>query len=118
MTQKSLFSLLSLLPAYFISCTLAKQYPLTGTHAHQTSLYDQVNFTTLFAPSSFDHKSGPVTAWAPNTKVWNGLTTFASAKPLQCFGGSDETYDVAVLGMSDEVTFGDSLCSLNTRCAF
>lgn len=97
MANKALFSLLSLLPAYFISSALAKQYPLAGTEASQTTFYDQVNFTALFAPS-YDPKSGPVSAWAQ--KSFNGITTYAGVKPVSCFGGEDNVaYDVAVLGM-------------------
>ena len=88
------FSLLSLLPAYIGSGALAQQHPLSST---EMSLYNQVNFTSLFAPSSYvDHKNGPVSTW--DVQSW-GLTTFAHTSPLRCFGGDQSTlYDVAVIG--------------------
>lgn len=86
-----MFSLLSLLPAFIASGALATQQVV------ENSFFDQVNFTTLFAPSSFvDHKSGAATAW--DTKTW-GLTSYARTEPLRCFGNDGGAlYDVAVIG--------------------
>lgn len=99
MANKALFSLLSLLPAYFVSSALARQYPLAGTQASQQTFFNEVNFTELFAPS-YDPKSGPVSPWNQKSFTFNGITTFAGAKPVSCFGGDDTPYDVAVLGTS------------------
>ena len=87
-----MFSLLSLLRAFIASGALATQQV-------ESNFFDQVNFTALFAPSSYvDHKSGAVTAW--DAKTW-GLTSYARSEPLRCFGSDGGSlYDVAVIGMS------------------
>ncbi|KAI0774804.1 agmatinase [Trametes elegans] len=53
-----------------------------------------LNFTALFgAPPDKSHRD----AWGPVS--FPGLTTFAGAQPLRCFGADAETlYDVAVVG--------------------
>ncbi|OCH89089.1 agmatinase [Obba rivulosa] len=80
--------------AVILSLTLsvvAQQQRLVGTTL--SSLANQnVNFTHVFAAESVLAES-----WAETS--WNGLTTFARAGPLRCFGVESETpYDVAVLG--------------------
>lgn len=53
---------------------------------------DATNFTKLFSSELVFRET-----WAKDT--WNGLTTFARAQPLRCFGSdADSPYDVAVLG--------------------
>ncbi|GJE87914.1 agmatinase [Phanerochaete sordida] len=82
--------LLALLPAFLLA--RAAQQPLASTPAPAP----EANLTALFAPAA-DAKSGPVHAWSRET--WNGLTSYAHAQPLRCFGADAGTaYDVAVLG--------------------
>ncbi|KAI0345189.1 agmatinase [Trametopsis cervina] len=51
-----------------------------------------INFTDLFTSEVIAPH-----VWAKED--WNGITTFAKAQPLRCFGSdSDTKYDVAVLG--------------------
>ena len=55
---------------------------------------DALNFTELFSAYGGDLSNE---AWSRS--AWNGLTTFAHAPPLRCFGeGAGVPYDVAVLG--------------------
>lgn len=54
---------------------------------------EAVNFTQLFSKEI-------IFADVWHMENWNGLTTYAAAKPLRCFGSDASTkYDVAVLGM-------------------
>ncbi|KAI0693912.1 hypothetical protein BC835DRAFT_1507455 [Cytidiella melzeri] len=51
-----------------------------------------VDFTQLFSKELLSSE-----VWAKED--WNGITTFARASPLRCFGSDADTeYDVAVLG--------------------
>ncbi|OBZ75176.1 putative agmatinase 1 [Grifola frondosa] len=64
------------------------QYPSVALQRH----IDVVNFTQLFSSELLFAQS-----WAKTS--WNGLTTFAGATPLRCFGADEAVkYDVAVLG--------------------
>ncbi|KAI0753258.1 Arginase/deacetylase [Daedaleopsis nitida] len=61
--------------------------------------YGTLNFTEIFTPAA--GLGGPAdksnAAWS--RMAFNGLTTFARAPPVRCFGADAETgYDVAVLG--------------------
>ena len=61
---------------------------------YQTQLGHGVNFTELFASDPLS----PYSSEKPQN-AWNGITTFAKATPLRCFGAdSGVGYDVAVLG--------------------
>lgn len=67
----------------------AQQNPLSVT----TTAPAEVNFTRLFSNEIIFADT-----WQKDT--WNGLTTFARAPPLRCFGAeSNVPFDVAVLGM-------------------
>ena len=67
----------------------AQQNPLSVP----TSEPAGVNFTRLFSNEIIFADT-----WKKDT--WNGLTTFARAPPLRCFGTEAEVpFDVAVLGM-------------------
>ncbi|TBU28994.1 agmatinase [Dichomitus squalens] len=67
------------------------QYPVGIVNAET---FGSLNFTEIFAAYGGDMSNA---AWARS--AWNGLTTFARAPPLRCFGADFETgYDVAVLG--------------------
>ena len=67
------------------------QYPVGIVNAETLGSF---NFSEIFAAYGSDMSNG---AWARDS--WNGLTTFARAPPLRCFGADSETpYDVAVLG--------------------
>lgn len=51
-----------------------------------------INFTKLFSGDILSHQT-----WSKES--WNGLTSFAKAIPLRCFGSdSGVDYDVAVIG--------------------
>lgn len=51
-----------------------------------------VNFTQLFSKEILTPE-----IWS--AQDWNGITTFAKAQPLRCFGSDASTkYDVAVIG--------------------
>ena len=76
----------------FVAYSWGQQIPLTGID-YPESVIGTTDFTKLFGGS--DSKS--VQTWA--TTSWNGLTTFAHAQPLRCFGeDAGVPYDVAVLG--------------------
>lgn len=71
----------------------------TQVYAQQNPLYlptaepAGVNFTRLFTNEIIFRDT-----WKKDS--WNGLTTFAKAPPLRCFGTEAEVpFDVAVLGM-------------------
>jgi agmatinase len=92
-------SLVCIFPILLQTLVYAQQEPLAGSHRSQAISQNNLNFTSLFAPAAFiNSKSGPAAAWSKSS--WNGLTTFAGATPLRCFGGDEAIpYDVAVLGM-------------------
>ncbi|EKM55971.1 uncharacterized protein PHACADRAFT_256966 [Phanerochaete carnosa HHB-10118-sp] len=98
MVDKALASLLAVLPAFLLAHASAQQHPLASSRAAQQAFANEVNFTSVFAPASpVDSKSGPMHGWSKQS--WNGLTSYAGAKPLRCFGDDiDVAYDVAVLG--------------------
>ena len=79
-----------------VACTYGAfasvQYP---TSIAQSPDAAQLNFTELFGAYGGDLSND---AWRPS--AWNGLTTFARAPPLRCFGPDavGTAYDVAVLG--------------------
>ena len=55
---------------------------------------DALNFTELFAAYGGDMSNE---AWTRS--AWNGLTTFARAPPLRCFGeDAGASFDVVVIG--------------------
>jgi len=67
---------------------------------HASTAVPEVNMTEVFSyPMLPVHKE----AWSRES--WDGLTTFAAATPLRCFGADSETpYDVAVLGAPFDTT--------------
>ncbi|KAH9938305.1 Arginase/deacetylase [Fomitopsis serialis] len=67
---------------------------------HANAAVPEVNMTEVFSyPMLPVHKE----AWSRES--WDGLTTFAAASPLRCFGADSETpYDVAVLGAPFDTT--------------
>ena len=91
-------SLVLVLPSLLSASVYASQEPLSDSHRSHSTSSNDLNFTSLFAPSTFiDPKSGPVSPWSKAD--WNGLTTFAGTVPLRCFGGDEGAlFDVAVLG--------------------
>ena len=59
-----------------------------------TEAYGTLNFTEIFTPFGADMSNA---AWA--REAYNGLTSFARAPPIRCFGADADTgYDVAVIG--------------------
>ena len=67
------------------------QYPTSVVSSPDAASF---NFTELFSGYGGDLSNE---AWSRS--AWNGLTTFAHAPPLRCFGeGAGVPYDVAVLG--------------------
>ena len=82
------------LALYVLVCSFAirstaeiAQYPVGAVYP------SPINFTQLFSKEFL----GPE-IWS--AQGMNGITTFAKAPPLRCFGSEASTkYDVAVLGM-------------------
>lgn len=67
------------------------QYPISVVNSEN---YNSLNFTEIFAAYGDDMSNE---MWART--AWNGLTTFARAAPLRCFGvDAGAGYDVAIVG--------------------
>ncbi|KAI0806924.1 agmatinase [Fomes fomentarius] len=67
------------------------QYPTSVVNSEN---YNSLNFTEIFAAYGDDMSNE---MWART--AWNGLTTFAKAAPLRCFGVDEGAgYDVAIIG--------------------
>ncbi|KAI0948616.1 hypothetical protein AcV7_010456 [Taiwanofungus camphoratus] len=90
MFPRNTLSTLSVLALSLVHSSLGQeQFPASVPFSHEN---DAVNFTKLFSSELVFRET-----WAKES--WNGLTTFAAATPLRCFGSDgDIPYDVAVLG--------------------
>ncbi|EMD34414.1 hypothetical protein CERSUDRAFT_97674 [Gelatoporia subvermispora B] len=96
MSKPTVFSSLAAILSLALS-TIAQQQPLPGGRLPVPENGD-VNFTHVFAAESVLAEP-----WAKTS--WNGLTTFAHADPLRCFGVESGTpYDVAILGAPFDTT--------------
>ncbi|KAI0956782.1 hypothetical protein AcW1_005380 [Taiwanofungus camphoratus] len=90
MFPRNTLSTLSVLALSLVHSSLGQEQFLASVpFSHEN---DAVNFTKLFSSELVFRET-----WAKES--WNGLTTFAAATPLRCFGSDgDIPYDVAVLG--------------------
>ena len=85
----------------------AQQTPLASSIAYPEPLDANVNFTEVFSPYSDALSPGK---WSRES--WNGMTTFAHATPLRCFGSDDGVnYDVAVIGEHSPQRLREVYCS-------
>lgn len=103
-------NILSLLRvALALSPVLAEQTPLASRAARGAG----TDYEQLFANTA-ESKPG-VLPWS--RERWNGLTSFAGAPPLRCWGDDEDVaYDVAVVGAPfDTATSYRPGCVLTSR---
>ncbi|KAI0078956.1 Arginase/deacetylase [Panus rudis PR-1116 ss-1] len=91
-TTKVAASLYALALAFVLTSAECESSAQQTTLTVPTPSNPELNFTKLFTNELIFHDT-----WSKDS--WNGLTTFAKATPLRCFGRDAATlYDVAVLG--------------------